>query len=88
MSVTMQQSSLPPELVELQQALHDLHPTHRRVLALRFLQHRSTAQIALTLRCTEANVKVLQHHALLELQRITMYPPVNPQPRRYPSPKL
>jgi RNA polymerase sigma factor (sigma-70 family) len=71
MSVPMQQSGLPPRLQVLQQALATLHPALRRVLALRFWQHRSTAEIAQALHCTEASVKVLQHQALLELQHVT-----------------
>jgi DNA-directed RNA polymerase specialized sigma24 family protein len=79
LSIMQQQCSPPARFVALQQALHDLDPTHRRVLALRFFQHRSTAEIARALRCTEASVKILQHQALFELQRVTTKPPTPTQ---------
>lgn len=65
------QSGLPPHFMLQQQALATLASTHRRVLALRFLQHHATAEIAVRLGCSVASVMVLQHQALLGFQRIT-----------------
>ena len=58
---------------KLEQALHKLHPVHKTVLTLRFFGHVSTQQIALTLSCSVASVQVLQHQALVELQRMLAY---------------
>lgn len=51
----------------MKQALIALEPSYRRVLVLRFFYRLSTQQVALTLQCSEASVKTLQHQALAAL---------------------
>jgi RNA polymerase sigma factor (sigma-70 family) len=66
---------LPDDLVldrrdKVEQALRKLAPMHRRILTLRFFGHLTSKQIATALSCSVASVQVLQHQALIELQRL------------------
>ena len=52
----------------LPDALKNLDPLHQRFIALKFFQHLTTPEIARVLDCSEANVKLIQYHALKALQ--------------------
>ena len=64
-----QRSAVSLQYTALQQALRDLDAPHQRVLALRFIGHRSVPEIATLLQCSETHVKRLQYEALRDLQR-------------------
>lgn len=61
---------VPQRRASLERALQKLDPLHKTVLIMKFFGHCSTTQIAIVLSCSVANVQVLQHQALIELQRI------------------
>jgi RNA polymerase sigma-70 factor, ECF subfamily len=54
----------------VRRTLRHLRPEHQQVLTMRFLEDASYRELAATLGKTEANVRVIQHRALMELRRL------------------
>ncbi|MDO8470054.1 MAG: sigma-70 family RNA polymerase sigma factor [bacterium] len=57
------------DLMLVRSAIADLSPEHQTVLILRFIDERSTKEIALTIGKSEGAVRVIQHRALKELRQ-------------------
>ncbi len=55
---------------ELREAIDKLTPQQREVLLLRFVEERSTAEVALLTGRSQGGVKVMQHRALAALARV------------------
>jgi len=57
------------DLMLVRNAIADLSTEHQTVLILRFIDDRSTKEIALTIGKSEGAVRVIQHRALKELRQ-------------------